>query len=89
MPIAARAAGMMYAEESCESTMQEVAMSLSPNPDAPLEEGDPTEMIEPATTEQPAAGDTDATIVDPGPADPRPATESGDEFDTTIAPHFL
>lgn len=64
-------------------------MSLAPNPDAPIEEDDPTDVIEPTTPDAVPAGDTDATMTDPGPADPRTETEPGEEFDPTIAPHFL
>lgn len=64
-------------------------MSVSPNPDAPIEEDDLTQEIEPATPDVLPADDSDATIVDSGPADPRPHTKPGEEFDSTIAPHFL
>lgn len=64
-------------------------MSLAPNPDAPIEEADPTEVIEPMTPDAVAGDDTGTTMTDPGPADPRSEIEPGAEFDPTIAPHFL
>ena len=63
-------------------------MSQTPNPDI-LNQGDPTEKIEPLKPDAQPSRDTDSPMLDPGPAEPRPDVPQGEEFDTMNSPHFL